>query len=178
MDLVKYFDSALSYEEYIKLLGDNLQLHALHYKKFILDVDDQGIIEKFNPIKILVITEPWCGDSLAVVPIVRKISEANEKWEMKVVLRDRNPDLMDQFLTNGGRAIPIFLFFNEIGKLIFKWGPRPKVAAEIMDKHRQLIKEGKIEKSEVIKKIRYFYSKDKGKQTLSELMKVFDKYLS
>jgi hypothetical protein len=174
VNLTVEYEKAMPYEEYVNILGEHLKLHQLHYKKFTIDEDTSDIIKTFRSYKILLITESWCGDSLALLPIIRKISEINGHWDIRVLLRDSNLELMDQFLTHGVRGMPMFLFLNEDGELLFKWGPRPAKAAQIFDTHRRQIKEGKIEKREVIKKIRAYYAKDRGLTTLTELMGIFE----
>ena len=178
LNLSEAHKRAMSYEEYIDGLGDYLSLHRLHYKKFTVDSVLISKIQQYQPIKILVITEVWCGDSLAILPIIKKVAEINQHWEIKVLRREENPDLMDHFLTNGTKAIPVFIFLNESGEMLFKWGPRPKATAEIFENHRELIKQGKIEKQDVIKKIRTYYAKDKGQSSLVELIDIFNRYLN
>jgi ADP-heptose:LPS heptosyltransferase len=173
LNLLSDYKRALPYAAYIDILEKNLSLHQLQYKKFVINVTTMNKISKFQSVKILVITEPWCSDSLALLPVVKKIAECNKRWDLKVLLRDKNAELMDNYLTNGAKAIPVFLFLNENGDLLFRWGPRPAPAVEIFSRHRSLIKTGKIEKQEVIKKIRTFYAKDRGKTTLSELIDLF-----
>jgi thiol-disulfide isomerase/thioredoxin len=173
LNLLNEFNLAMTYETYIGELGQYLSLHKLHYNKFILNQDLIARISKFKPLKILVLTESWCADSLALLPLMRKITEANANWELRVLRRDLNPELMEKFLNNGLRAIPVFLFLDEQGKFLFRWGPRPHVTAEIFESHRPLIAQGKIEKQEVIKKIRTFYAKDRGQTTLKELLALF-----
>jgi thiol-disulfide isomerase/thioredoxin len=175
LNLLIDYKRALSYTAYIDILGKNLSSHQLHYKKFVIDATTMKKISKFQAVKILVITEPWCSDSLALLPIIKKIAECNNRWDLKVLLRDKNAELMEKFLTDGARAIPVFLFINEKGELLFRWGPRPTTAVEIFSRHRSLIINGKIGKQEVIKKIRIFYAKDRGKTTLLELIDLFDK---
>ena len=73
--------------------------------------------------KILVITEDWCGAAIASLPFVVKLVEGMPDIEMRIFLRDENPDLMDQFLKSGlYRSIPVFAFFdehmNELGRFI------------------------------------------------------------
>lgn len=150
MNLENHFEKASTYEEYESLLGENLKLHQQHYKKSE-------------------ITEKEASE-------IRKIAETNGNFSIKVLLRDQNLELMDQFLTRGRRAIPILIFLSEDFSFICKWGPRPLVTQEIYEKHRQQIKENKIEKKEVIKKIRNFYAKDRGKAILTELLSNFKKY--
>lgn len=176
MNLEFYYNQAMEYENYIKLLGDNLSLHKLHYKNFSIQKEDRQLLEKLQGVNILVISEPWCGDSIALLPIVKKISEVNSNWRLKVLLRDENPDLIDRFQTNGGRAIPIFLFLNSKCEYIFKWGPRPVAAQNIFDKYREQINNGEVEKSKILLKIRQYYSKDRGNETSKELLNIIIKH--
>jgi hypothetical protein len=167
----------MSYDEYLKNLGDYLSLHSLHYKKFSIDSAYYSAIKKIHPLKILVITEPWCSDSLALLPIIVKMAEINKNWELRVLLRDKNDEVMKKFLTDGLRAIPVFIFIDEEFNIIFKWGPRPKATAAIFDQYRSQIKSGEIEKKDVIKKIRMYYAKDRGRSSFLELMRELDKHL-
>jgi len=173
MDLKAYFEKALTYDQYVELLEDNRELHELHYKKFKASPGEEQVIQGIKPLKIIVLTEPWCGDSLAIFPVVRRIAEINGQWEMRILRRDENLELMDQFLTRNARAVPIFLFLDENYSLIARFGPRPQAAQAIFEMHREEFKSGKIEKAEVIKKIRNFYAKDKGKAILNDLLLIF-----
>ena len=99
MNYKEYFEKALTYREYVALLGDNTSLQSLHYGKFNIPEATANIIGRMNPMKIIVLTEPWCGDSLAIFPVVRKITESNKNWELKVLRRDENPELIRKILT-------------------------------------------------------------------------------
>lgn len=176
MDLFEYYKNGVSMAEYELLLGENQKLHELHYRKFSPDLEKKQSIIGSGSTRILVITEPWCGDSLAVLPVVKKITEINGNWEIRIVLRDENPDLIDNFLTNGGRAIPVFLFLDGDYSLLFRWGPRPKAAQDIFEHHRELINNGLIEKTEVIKMIRKFYSKDRGNEIQKDILENLAKF--
>jgi thiol-disulfide isomerase/thioredoxin len=170
MKLNQYFQKALSYEQYTALLGDNLPLQQLHSRKFEPPTKVLEQLAESKQIKILVITEPWCSDSLALLPVVYKLSQSAKNWGLRIILRDQHPELIDQYLTNGVRAIPVFLFFDEQDQLLFRWGPRVKPAQKIFEQYREKIKSGEIEKQEVIKKIRTFYAKDRGSSALEELI--------
>lgn len=176
MNLKKYFNQALNYDDYVKNLGDNLELHFLHYKKFDLTEKHANTIAKYKGCDILVLTEPWCGDSLAYLPVLKKITEAGKGWRIKVLFRDQNPELMTKFLTHGTCSIPLLFFLDKYGNLIFRWGPRVKVAQQIFDNKRQMIREGIISKGDVLKQIRFFYAKDRGQHFLKELMKLLNTY--
>jgi hypothetical protein len=67
-----------------------------------------------RPTRLLVITEDWCGTSLAYVPGVARLAQSRPDLEMRIFLRDENPDVMDQFLKRGlYRSIPVFAFFDD-----------------------------------------------------------------
>ena len=76
---------------------------------------DAQLLERLGKAaKLLVITEDWCGTSLAYVPSVAKLVEGHPNLEMRIFMRDANPDVMDQFLKKGMyRSIPVFAFFDE-----------------------------------------------------------------
>ena len=86
--------------------------------------EDARVLERLGDVaKILVITEDWCGTSLAYVPSVIKLVQDRPQIDLRIFLRDANPDLMDQFLKRGlYRSIPVFAFFdadmNELARFI------------------------------------------------------------
>lgn len=80
----------------------------------------------------VVITETWCGDSAQLLPAIAKIAEASEgKISLKIVLRDKNPEWINAYLTNGTKSVPKLVSFNELDEELFVWGPRPKGAIAI-----------------------------------------------
>jgi Thioredoxin len=85
--------------------------------------DREAIATLEGKIKILVITEDWCPDSLRTIPVLARLVDGLPQVEMRVFLRDDNPDVMDQYLKRGQfRAIPVFAVFdeemNELGRMI------------------------------------------------------------
>lgn len=164
------FENGLSVKTFEESLGEHADLHQLHYRKNdVSDFVDEWS-GKMPDLKIIVITEPWCGDSLAIFPTLIKFFENFDTVDIRVVPRDENHDLMNQYLTNGGMAIPKFVVMDENFNELFNWGPRPADVQQIFEDHRADIEAGKIEKAEVHKKIRRFYAKDRGKTILTEFL--------
>lgn len=86
-----------------------------------------------NPIQWLVLTEPWCGDAAQTLGFINAVEKAaNGKIKIGLLYRDENLELMDQFLTNGGRAIPKLIQMDEDFSITGTWGPRPKAAQELV----------------------------------------------
>ena len=91
--------------------------------------NDRG--EKLN---VLVITEDWCGDALTNFPVLAKMVEGAPNVEMRVFLRDQNPDLMDQYLNRGiFKSIPVFVFFDRDMKEVARFIERPPKITEYME---------------------------------------------
>ena len=81
------------------------------------------------------ITEDWCGDALYNVPVLAKLVEGNPNVEMRIFLRDKNTDLMDQYLNQGMyRSIPVFAFFDENMNEVARFIERPPVQTEELEK--------------------------------------------
>jgi Thioredoxin len=106
----------------------------------------------------MVITENWCGDSAQNIPYMAKIVSLNNKIELRFLLRDSNPDIMDHYLTNGARSIPILVSFDEEGNELFRWGARPKEAQELVF----TLKAQGFEKKYYLEKLHSWYARNKG----------------
>ena len=115
----------------------------------------------------LVIAEGWCGDAAQILPIINKVAEASDKIAFKIVLRDENEDLMNQFLTNGNKSIPKVLILDPENNLIDSWGPRPAVASKMVVDYKA--QNGSIDE-EFKKNLQIWYNKDKGNHTQNELV--------
>ncbi len=119
----------------------------------------------------MVITESWCGDSAQTLPYIADMASKNPLIDLKILLRDSNPDIMDQFLTKGTRSIPILVAFNTDGDEIFRWGPRPQIAVSLIEQWKE---EG-LEKTEWIEKLHLWYAKDKGAEIEKEFIDIISK---
>jgi hypothetical protein len=130
LPLNEWFKKAMTSKEYI----DSMQVHKENllsvYEGFQLPKEDETFFKELGGkgLRAIVLTEDWCGDAMVNVPILLKLAEASN-IDVRLLLRDQNLELMDQYLTNGtARSIPIFVFIDENGEEKAKWGPRaPKV---------------------------------------------------
>ena len=117
----------------------------------------------------LVITEGWCGDAAQNLPVINKIAEINNLINFKVVLRDENEDLMNQFLTNGGKAIPKLIALDKDNNVINTWGPRPTVATKMVADYKA--EHGALDAT-FKQDLQVWYNKDKGKSTQEDFIKL------
>jgi len=169
MTLKEYFKKGFTPKEYEELLGEQLKLHQLHYRRAQISNEAIAAARTLETRRALVITEPWCGDSLAILPVVLKLFDQVGSGEIRIVLRDRNLELMDRYLTRGGRAIPIVIFLDETYEELFHLGPRPAPAQAIFEEQREDLKAGRIDRVKITAKIRNFYGRDRGQSIVEEL---------
>ena len=115
----------------------------------------------------LLITEAWCGDAANAVPVIAKITSASDKIDLKLILRDEHPEVMDMYLTNGARSVPILICLNaETLKEEWHWGPRPAELQKLV----YALKAQKDFNIEMLKKeIQLWYLNDKSVSTQKEI---------
>ncbi len=116
----------------------------------------------------LVLAEGWCGDAAQILPIINKMANASNKIELRILFRDENEDLMNQFLTNGGRAIPIVIVIEkESLEVKGHWGPRPDEALNLIKNYKQ--QHGVVDETAKTQ-LHLWYTNDKGITTQNELV--------
>jgi len=122
-----YETKYLTYIQDGKDLSDAIKKHLQIEKKFF------NQIQKLSSLKFCMILEPWCLDACVLLPILEAISVIRPELEIRLYLRDSNEDLMNQFLTNGSKSIPIAFGLDENDEEIFRWGARTALAQKNMD---------------------------------------------
>ena len=187
-------DSAMSYDSYMNLLNElmsqgkttgndqseamvgygkmNVQRMKRLNKTIQLKPElEQALNELTRKITFLVITEGWCGDAAQNVPVFNKLLEHTDKIELKLILRDENLEVMDAFLTNGGRCIPKLIALDTATlEVIGTWGPRPEAAQFIVTEFRK-IENG--EYSKFVKEVQLWYARDKTLSMQNEIIDLF-----
>lgn len=118
----------------------------------------------------LVITESWCGDAAHVLPVINKLAELHNGIDLKLVMRDENECLMNEFLTNGGKAIPkLIMINNQTKEVVGTYGPRPSQVTKLVNEFKSL--NGKLT-SDFKEDLQRWYNMDKGQNTLEDLLKL------
>ncbi len=140
-------------------------------KKFQLSEKAQELLKR--PTKHstwLVLTEGWCGDAAHALPVIHKIAEASSSIDLKIVLRDENEALMDQFLTNGSKSIPKLVAFDtQTKEVIDTWGPRPSIATKMVNDYKE--ENGGLD-TEFKEELQVWYNKNKGENIENDMLKL------
>ncbi len=137
-------------------------------KRGVLTEETQDILNSItNKQTWLVITEGWCGDSAQILPFISKMADLNEHIELKIILRDQYPEIMDEFLTDGkSRSIPkVVIMDTETLEVLGVWGPRP------IDIHKNYLTERldpEVGGKKAAENLHIWYARDKGKTSQKE----------
>lgn len=86
-----------------------------------------------EPMTWVLLSEAWCGDAAQIVPVLGKIAAESDLIDLKIMMRDEHLDIMDQYLTNGGRSIPKLICLDQEDREIFVWGPRPASIEKVVN---------------------------------------------
>ena len=185
--------NSMTYEEYLDLLDEKILLNSStgaeqndmlsEYTKINrvrmkrLDKTQQILPELHAAVarisakqKWIVLTESWCGDAAQNIPVLQKLAQINANIDLRLVLRDDNDELMQKYLTNGGKSIPKLIAVSEDLKTeLFTWGPRPANAqVEVL----KLLEENGGFNDFVKEGIQIWYNNDKGISMQNELLEI------
>ncbi len=184
-----YWDQAMSYPQYRELIdqlliagkttGPNQSEELTQYTRMNVQrmgrIDKQAVINAAlradleamkRPMRWLVLTEGWCGDAAQIVPWLQKMAESTPLLEIRYLLRDEHTELMDRFLTNGGRAIPKLIALDAQNmEVLGHWGPRPAAAQNLY----MGLKAAQTPFLEASTQLHKWYADNKGADLQSEL---------
>ena len=184
-----FWDQAVSFDEYFKSAEELISKEASELSKEEQDMMEyyklgvqrmSRMLKVYKPEeeqlqqlagknfkgKVLIISEAWCGDAGQTVPAVSLFFKGNN--EVRIAYRDKNPDLIDQFLTNGTKSIPIVVLLDENFNVINHWGPRPTYGTELLKKFKA--DPENYPKEQFYNDLQVYYSKNRGKDTIEEIL--------
>lgn len=166
--LREWFDSAMSWTEYLETVEKHRQLWMGVWERAEIPDDlleDRALPE--GPVRLLALSEDWCGDASNLMPVVARLAE-RLGWELRVLARDENLELMDAYLTDGrSRSIPVVIALDQDWNELGWWGPRPAEVQEwVLGPGQEL------ENKERYRRTRTWYARDKGRTAVQELLDV------
>lgn len=143
-------------------------------KTITIDEDVQLKLQNISNNYIwLVLAESWCGDAAQILPVINKMSAVSNALQLKIVLRDDNDLLMQQFLTNGGKAIPkIIILDAQTLNVVADWGPRPQGAKQLILDYKAV--HGIVDEAAKIE-LQKWYLHDKGVAIQYEILEIMSR---
>ncbi len=86
-----------------------------------------------RPVHVVAFAEDWCGDVVRHVPVLARLAAAaGDRLRARYLARAAAPQIFCRFLTNGGEAVPKFVFLNDRWVECGNWGPMPARGREII----------------------------------------------
>lgn len=188
MSLKKYWDQAVSFDQYLldsEKSIENLQNSSSEEDQMYLSYYELGLTrmnrvnktykpqeelreqlnsKNFNG-KILIISEGWCGDAAMIVPVICNFFEG--KSEVRITYRDQN-DLINSYLTNGAKSIPVVILLDENFQEISHWGPRPEFGMDLLKKYKADPENYTVD--DFHNDLQIYYTKNKGADIIKELL--------
>ncbi len=146
------------------------RMNRLDKKMVIAEDNIQKLLQLKKQYTWLVLSEGWCGDAAQLLPIMNKMAAFSQHIDLKIVFRDEHELLMNQFLTNGNKAIPkLIVLDNTTEKVLGNWGARPKGATQLIKSYKQQY--GVIDET-AKKELQLWYLHDKGISTQNEIVEL------
>lgn len=167
LDFRSLWDRALTFEQFVSESVEHQPLWRGLYA--IARVPEWALtaVPADAGLRLLVLVEDWCGDASNTVPLLAKLANAAPGLELRVLRRDENADVMDRYLTNGSRSIPVVIALDRNFYELRHWGPRPaELQAWVMANR------GTTPKAELYPKVRKWYARDRGETTLREVLRI------
>ena len=166
LDFQKLWDEALTFDEFVRAC--QVQYCGLWEGLYKLARIPEWALAAVPPEahrKLLVIAEDWCGDASNTVPVLARLAGLLPGLQLKVIMRDKYPEVMDQYLTNGSRSIPIVIALDDSFREVGHWGPRPAELQAWVMANRTIMP-----KTELYPKVRQWYARDRGETTIREVL--------
>ena len=164
MNFAALWSGAMTFDAFLAAIGSHRALWEGLYRLARIPEWTTGELAG-RRLNLLAIAEDWCGDAANTIPFLARWAAEAPGVELRIILRDHHPEVMDRYLTNGARSIPIVVVLDETLKEAGHWGPRPKALQEFV-----MANKARIPKAELYPQVRKWYARDKGETTLREVL--------
>lgn len=135
LDWSSLLESGLDYQPWLEQaeFSENAaRMESLRKSLSLTDTDRERLAAVAKDVFVFAIAEDWCGDVVRHVPVLQKLADHCPKLVVKYASREEHPDVFIRFLTNGGEAIPKFVFVSEQFVECGNWGPMPEDCRELI----------------------------------------------
>ncbi len=85
-----------------------------------------------KPVHVAAFAEDWCPDVVRHVPVLQRFACITEHLRVRFFKREEQPEVFSRFLTNGGEALPVFVFLSAAFVECGNWGPMPASCKEMI----------------------------------------------
>jgi thiol-disulfide isomerase/thioredoxin len=125
MNLYPQFAGALPMKAFLEKYGHAGRWQAT-FEKVRLTEDQTKLLASFKrEMNVLVLAGAWCGDCSGQCPIFDKFAEISPLIRVRYLDNADHPAVQDELMINGGKRVPVAVFFSEDGFEVSRFGERP-----------------------------------------------------
>jgi hypothetical protein len=132
VNLTHYWDDAMGLDDYLEQMTQNRDLFERRIRETEIGTEER---ERFSgaPLRVLALTEDFCGDSAQFIPPIARLAQELENVELRLLLRDQHRELASNYRRKDGyQAIPVLIVLDaegdELGFLI----ERPQRTCDVL----------------------------------------------
>src|SRR5262249_37063715 len=138
MNLFDRFSTALPMDHFLSKYGT--AAHRGRWKETLdavwLTDDQKKLLGAFKrEMNVMFLAGAWCGDCSRQCPIFDRFSEAAPVIKVRYLDNADHADVQTELSINGGKRIPVAVFFSEDGYEVTRYGERT------ISKYRQMIRD-------------------------------------
>ena len=122
----------------------------------------------------VVLAEPWCGDVSQILPVLYILASCNDKIAFSILQSDSYPAILDDYLTDDSRSIPILICLKADSLIeIGRWGPRPAELQALVLNHKD---DATLSFGDKVRRIHQWYETDKTRSIQTEFIDLIKKW--
>lgn len=135
IDYKAVFNGGKIYEEWLKIADSREAADKMDAARRaqIVPAPVKAVLAALpRPVHVIAIAEDWCGDVQRHVPVLQALADNSRQLHVRYIARADHPNVFARFLTNGGEAIPKFIFFSDKFTEVGNWGALPEECKRII----------------------------------------------
>src|SRR3954447_18889960 len=127
MNLHAKFAAGLPYDDFLTRYGspsDRSRWQNVRAKAALTGPQKDLLGQFGRETHVLVLAGAWCGDCVNQCPIFEQFAAAAPGLKVRYLDRDEHADAQAELLVNGGKRVPVVVFFSEDGHEVARYGDR------------------------------------------------------
>lgn len=135
------WEQGVTYDQFKAAMTRNQERFTQNESRVALDPETVRVFKALpRRLRVLVLAEDWCGDVVANLPVLGRLTREVPTLDVRVFYRDQNLDLMERWLNQGKyQSIPVFVILDEDFRELGHWIERPASVTERRAQERKRI---------------------------------------